>query len=735
MQHRKAHSPSYLVMSLALGCGLCATACVAPDGPDVESEATVAGATDTEDGGEPILGMGELQAGEQDNTVHKLPFVDGFDSAETFLQLLPEPTPQGENVAVHMLLPPTHNQELGQSLIRIVGEGKHPIVLYRTDALVELGQLEDSPGPEFFTAFLLIDEDEIDRRKAIEAAFAEGEGRSETTVRFLGRTPVELTTGVKLDIQAFMGGGMVALGPCPVTPISELARWEESLMITDLEVVENPDRTHDNCMGGNPDGIWTFKHFMEEMATGSGMSTSDFVVDWLSNWLNDYTVNNDVVDARVDMFTQVIQPWATASGVAANLLPGNILSLSGPLDLDQAPFHLSAIVNRIDLGGTTSGGGGYGGPAVGSPTDAGELRFVFGVQDAGCGVMPFAVILEYGVPITGCGDVRDWAVEWTKLNDPTFAARFSDPWMDHLGTLTESVVVHGANPDKGNKNALNQLRTNENALDGQWELREFILGIEDPIADTNTPASGPLRRHTVAMTPDDAVYFPPPNSTINQFVNTDVLNSVPVSVMSLPGDCVSNYTVPGIFNSDPFRGGNALTSGAGPGFWSATVPMTARGLCARHEFSLNTCNGCHLDETATHFFHIDPQSSPAGLSDFLTGGPGIHQVPDPQFGSPIWEYADLERRFGRLYEIACDPCATKMGGLEVALALIDEVNGGGVPIDILDEEVQLPFEIAPVLNLEVVHKVLQNRGSFTDKNDVTSVEVGHFVRQAEHFVH
>ena len=66
------------------------------------------------------------------------------------------------------------------------------------------------------------------------------------------------------------------------------------------------------------------------------------------------------------MFNQVIQPWSAADGGTAalffNLFTGKLeVALSKPLDLDIAPFRLVAIVNRIDLGRTASGLGGYGG--------------------------------------------------------------------------------------------------------------------------------------------------------------------------------------------------------------------------------------------------------------------------------------------------------------------------------------------------------------------------------------
>lgn len=727
-KHEKRIAPAVAAM-LMMSIGLSVTACNEVDSEEVDALRAEEPEPPKEMPGKSV-------------PVDELPFVDAIDSAETFVQRLPEPIPSGEDVAVHMKLPATHNPELSDSLIRVVGGSKDPLVLFRSDALVEIGLLEDSPGKSFFTAFVKFDKEELIVRDKAESVFGQAEKASETLLVFEGRTPVAITTGIAFDFEKFAGGVPVALGSCPVRPLSELARWEESLMITDLDVVQDSERTHDVCAGGgNPDGVWTFKHLMEEMATGSGMSTHDFVVAWLENWLNDYAVNNDVVPARLDMFNKVIEPWANASGVTATLSVGspNSLSLSGPLDLDQAPFRLSAIVNRIDLGGTATSPGGYGGGTVSTPTDAGELRFVFGVQNLDtCNVMRFSVIFEYGVPITGCGDVRDWARDWTDLNDPGFAGRFDPTWRDHLESLTESVVVHGAAPSKGNQSAINQVRTNENALDPgfQWEFREFTLSIEDPVADTNTPANGPLRPHTVAMTPDDGPFHPSPNATIDAFVLSDVLAGVPASVPTLPDDCRASYTVPGQFLGEPFRGANSLTAGgAGPTHWNANVnPSDNREACARHQFSFNTCNGCHFSDTSTPFFHVDPQASPAGLSDFLTGGTsGIWTVPDPQFGAPDWEFRDLDLRFKRLYKIACAPCGGSLGLKPSFLEVIAEI-AGAVPIDPI-EKIEFPLPIGPVKDLGAVKDILELRSEFVNPDKVRDVELGNFVRKHEPKVH
>lgn len=709
-------------------------------------------------------GSADLHDNEQDipadkflaksTSVDKLPVIDAIEATEVFMQQLPKPTSAGENVALHIRLPAPANPELAGSLIRVVGDPQHPLVLFRTDALVELGDITESPGKEFFTAFVRLEPEEIAKRQETESLFSKTELPSQTRIVFEGRTPVAVTTGIAFDLDAFKGGGLVALGACPIQPLSTLARWQESLMITDPAIVRDPKRTNDSCDPGadNPDGVWTFKHLMAEMAIGSGLSTHDFVLSWLKNWLTDVTVNGDVLPARTQMFDQVIRPWATKSGAAATLSSKGVLTIKGMLNLDIAPFRLSAIVNRIDLGATAKGPGGYGGGTTSQPTTAGEMRFIFGPQNLdNCSQLTFSVIFEYGAPFAGCTAVKGWATNWTRLNDPAFAARFSLPWRAHLTKLTESVVVHGAAPTKGNQNAINQVRTNEVALNFPWEFREFTLSKEDPITDIDTPTSGPLRPHTVALTPDDSNYDASSDPRIDDFVLFTptsagpgaVLSSVPSAVGSTPGalgpvltNCSATYEVPHQFNGENFRGGDAFT--ASPTHWNvaAVNPGNLREVCAREQFSLNTCNGCHFSDTQTSFLQVNPTTMPATLANFLTGGgAGIWSVPDAQFGSSVavMEFRDLDRRYNRLYEVACAQCGSKLDISPDIIKAIEQI-AGVVPIDPIDGG-KSPFPVGPITKLELVDEIFNARLELTKPDLAQDVELGKIVRKREIQVH
>ncbi len=703
-------------------------------------------------------GAVELREGKKESLAGKstpktdLPTIKAIDAADVFIQKLAKPTQAGENVAVHIKLAPALSKALDASLVRVVGDPNNPIVLVRSDTLVQLGQLKSSPGAQFFTTFARLGEAELAKRASSEGDFSKAKTGVKDRLIFTGRTPIAITTGIKFDLDVFNGGGPVALGPCPIQPLSEQARWDEALVVTDLAVVQDPTRTNDSCDPGadNPDGVWTFKHLMTEMSTGSGLSTSDFVVDWLSQWLTDQVVNGDLVEARTPMFDQVIRPWADASGVSSSFV-GGVLTLGGPLDLDIAPFRLSAIVNRIDLGETATGPSGYGGASTSQPTTAGEMRFVFGVQNLdNCSQLTFSVIFEYGVPVSGCSAVKAWANDWIELSDPTVAA-FSGPWRQHLEDMSESVVVAGAAPTRGNQNAINQIRTNERAIGSPWELREFTLSTEDPATNVDTPNNGPLQAHSVALTPDDATYNAGGDGNIDDFVLFAatgpagpgvVLSKVPFTVGSTGGanpvltNCSASFAMPLEFNGMPLRGGNALV--ASPDHWNvaAADPNNLREICAREQLSINTCNGCHLGDTSTSFFHVNPQSSPASLSNFMTGGSaGLWTVPDQQFGTSVanMQFADLDRRHNRLYEIACAQCGSRFGLSPDIFGVMVEI-AGVVPVE-LTGGVKAPFPVGPITKIDAVKQLLAATAKLTKKDQVQELELGKLVRPRQSFVH
>ncbi|HZI11925.1 MAG TPA: hypothetical protein VE153_16185 [Myxococcus sp.] len=694
----------------------------------------------------------EPKEGGEVSELGQLPEVDGKTTDRVFLQQLAQPTALEETVAVHVKPPPLRNRELESSLVRVVGTPDEPVVMFRSDALAELGHIPKSPGSDFFTLFAPLPEEELIRRVENEKRVESGEFGEFTreAILFNGRHPISRFMGAPFELRAFRGGQLVPLSACPARPVFTQQLADQALFVKDPAVVLDPARTWDPCTGaGTQGGKWTFAHLMRELAQGSGSTPEAFVANWLALWLNDYTVNSDTVPKREQMFTQVIQPWATASGVTAtmtNVGGTNVLSISGAgLDLDIAPFRLLAIVNRVDL--ATNTGGGYGGSSK-----AGELRFVFGVVNpdvwggggnvANCQLKPFTVIFEYGVPASGCSKVIDWAQQWAQL--ATYPG-FTSAYLTQLETMTESVVLHGKAPAKGNDNALNQIRTNEIALGlpvgMRWELREFTLTNENPAAGTDTPSDGLLRPHTVALTPDDATHDPNTDVDVDTFVRTIVKAAVTPTPPVIPTDCTASFKAPFSISGRPFLGGNALVNP--PTHWEALnlVTTSAEEVCARKEFSINTCNGCHFADsgtnggTSTSFMHVDATSGiPATLSKFLTGGgPNfMFGVPDQQVGFVTWQFNDLRRRHQRLYDIAtCSTCSPFVLFDRDFLSMIQEVSGV-VPIDLPPRQKELPFRVGPIKDIGTMKEVLERRPDFKRGMGDVSVDT---LRPAETFVH
>jgi len=415
-----------------------------------------------------------------------------------------------------------------------------------------------------------------------------------------------------------------------------------SLMMTDPSIIADPSRTFDPCdvdgdgVFGSVNGAWSFKTLMANMAPAplTATSTADFINAWLISWMSDQLVGSSpfTIDKRL-----AIQ----------NMFPGWDGATSATLNLERLPFRLLAIVNRMDLAGVSL----YGTPA--NPKKS-ETRLVFGLVDlsssackahgSSSATLPMTVIFEYGDPISNCTDAQARANSWIALSAPSLAFP-SALYNSKLQALTDGVTLRnaGAPMGKPNGSALDQLRTNEIALAGPWQLREFNL-----IA----PSSN-LMSATIKQTPDPFTFRT--GSTLTaQFMEAnqdDIL-------------CES-HVVPDSFLSTPFLGThadygfgttwNAPTTIPGTTFppcWhsnvsSATLPTKQREV--RHKFSLNTCDDCHSGETNTLFTHVDPTTFPSALSGFLTG----IVVNDPTPGPLVKRsFNDLQRRGQALESLA-----------------------------------------------------------------------------------
>jgi hypothetical protein len=437
------------------------------------------------------------------------------------------------------------------------------------------------------------------------------------------------TTAVpKVDFRNLKPGQFVKIKPLATYYGVNPAK---SLVITNVKVVEDPTRTFNPCTGkGTPMGAWTFGRLMTNMANQplTGITPSNFVRQWLNKWMADQTTANGWTAAkRQQIQNLVITPWENASGG-----PGM------PLNLSKAPFRLLAIVNRVDLRGA---GTGYGGG------NAGEGRFVYGVMDmrpvkgggidpytglpaTACAPTQFTVIIEYGIDRKGCPAIRNWGQQWYNLK---FHVLGSPAYNAALQAITDQFTNANVAPLKPNRSALNQLRTNEIAIanpapDDRWQMREFRL----------PKGNGHLFEANAKQTPHESLR--------NTDLTAHFVNSTP-----------KGATVPDFWLGQKFLT-NASDVPSPAVFWSDGPTITIMPRSDRHDFSLNTCSGCHAEESDTVFTHIKPApfGTPAGLSGFMTG----INVVDPADGFPTRNFNEFKRRALDLDKLVHTPCFLSM---------------------------------------------------------------------------
>ena len=419
-----------------------------------------------------------------------------------------------------------------------------------------------------------------------------------------------------------------AVSGIPILGIPSAVDSKKSLMITDLSVVEDGSRTFDPFTGaGTEGGKWTFAYLMEQMCNEplTGIDPELFAARWIEHFEQNQIINFDPVPSSNPALPGggQVQVELIAKWNAKNLALGR-----NPFDLRMAPFRLTAIVNRIDL----RDGSAY------ASGNAGECRFVFCALDLDTGAHHrMTVIFEYGVPIAGCANIKDYAQRWADLSSLSFGAAFNT----ELETLTEIVAKANADSSKPNGSAINQLRSNDIVGVNPWRLREWQI--------TGSGVSpNHLTEVTTKQTPADLKNGSP---DLRDFINineADILASQHVVPLSFP------FLL-------PFLSGKATTANSSF-FWNA---LGINNNDARHNFSLNTCNACHGGEAAGFapplgvgsfpFVHVaerDPGFE-SNLSNFLLGT--NMPMPDPVSGVRR-TFNDLLRRAADLDFVANFPC-------------------------------------------------------------------------------
>jgi hypothetical protein len=434
-----------------------------------------------------------------------------------------------------------------------------------------------------------------------------------------------------------------------LTPIPFTGDENKVLGINSPAVVSHPSFTYDPCdtdgTGNNidPDNDWSFKTLMANLNQGTGLTTQEFIHQWLRNWMTNSSVNGFVIASR----TGVMDYFPGWDGVNASTL-----------DIDNLPFRLLAVMNRLDLAKVSY-----------ASTSSGETRFVFGLLNPNTctpafGINQMTVIFEYGDTAQQCSAIKSRAQEWLALDS---LALGSAAYMNALKAITDDVTQA-----PGAAAALNQLRTNDFAFDGlgmfgPWQLREFVVD----------SGSGLLVPTTTKQTPDAS--FRSGNSVMAQYMEQNA-NAI----------LCESHTVPTSFVGNPFLAASldylstsfwtAPTNTANlpavlPSCYTSSISNVSGGLPlsmqiqseVRHKFSVNTCDDCHAQETNTFFTHVNPVTR--DFSGFMTG----ITVADPQLGPPASggidrEFDDLQRRGQIIEELAVRSC---FGGILGSNVLIN----------------------------------------------------------------
>lgn len=363
----------------------------------------------------------------------------------------------------------------------------------------------------------------------------------------------------------------VYLDPNQVAPLADPVDYERELVITDLSVVEDPCRTTWTA-GGCPSsqlGVWTFGYLMSEMA--GNRSPGQFIAEWLHSYENGGVVSSGFSASPRPDIAPLIMAWKEQSGCAGDQ------SMTGDdacdLDIRLAPFRLLAIVNRLDLQGRAY-----------AEESNGEGRFVFGFLDHDGNPLQATVIFEYH--LDAGQDIFEWASQWHQLSSlPLGTSTFNDTLQDVTDRFTKRWLSSGA---PNHESSIGQVRTNEVVFGPDWVLREFTLqddGSGDPDAFLLLP-------DTVKQNPDDSLNG---SSTLDTFLvdhEPEILmleHEVPHHMLA--GETFANFV------------------------WTHSNPSAIQAE-TRHLFAFSTCGGCHLDETATGFLHIEPR--PAGVASNLS---------------------------------------------------------------------------------------------------------------------
>jgi hypothetical protein len=356
---------------------------------------------------------------------------------------------------------------------------------------------------------------------------------------------------------------------------------------------------------------------------------------------------------------KIIAPWRQRDGYKANpeepWLP----------KLENAPFRLCAIVNRMDLCAPELAGiakqvqedwqwhgraqdfqklmtqatgsfslntpppsSGYGGGTPPSTQDfvtAGQGRFIFAATDPDGNPLPgnWTVIFEYQLPLTTLKTPRDWALAWHGLRE-------IDP-NEHNFVLALQQITHcftdRATAPSG-KVGLLQMRTSEAAFHPDREFREYKLQCSS------------LKLSPLPLTPSYA--FAKKNTREQDALAVFLRHQEPLirsGLHFLP------QTLGDRKRPMQLAAARAVIPADEVNFHWDLGPKVSRE--ARRIMSLNTCNGCHAGETGCRDgVHVHSRNAweTAQLSDFLRTDNKPLRLSDPAEQGAKIEYHEMADR-------------------------------------------------------------------------------------------
>ena len=381
----------------------------------------------------------------------------------------------------------------------------------------------------------------------------------------------------------------------------------KEIWIRNPDVLDDPIRTRFNANSTNPNqAAWTFGRMMENMA--GDHEPEIFTARLFQHFEEEQQdINGQTLAARPTFTQEVIEPWRNRT-------------VGEGLDPELAPMRLNGIVNRIDLRKTVSG----------TEFHAGEGRLVYGILDANGGLTQRTIILEYELIADDCQAILNWANRWHTLGQIEGVKEYNDA----LAAIVNRFAGKNAAPERTNGSAILTVRTNDVGgmqPEEEWQWREFRMN----------PDTGFLSQSTVAMTP------------AHEHNNTNLLAQF--VRQNRPAILNDAFEIPLVFRGTPFLGADSVDLANGDEF---LLPQYGGplDLQARHILSLNTCAGCHGNETpsGTGRLHVRPRQigEEPLLSNFLLGG----FVNDPVSGKQRY-FNELNRRrddFKLLLESSCE---------------------------------------------------------------------------------